>query len=41
MAGWRLGYAVAPEPWMTGLRKKALYSSNGVQRQRNGPDSQR
>ena len=30
MTGWRLGYAVAPEPWMTGLRKALLYSSNGV-----------
>jgi aspartate aminotransferase len=30
MTGWRLGYAVAPEPWMTGLKKTTLYSSNGV-----------
>ena len=30
MTGWRLGYAAAPEPWMTGLRKALLYSSNGV-----------
>ncbi|MEK6280926.1 MAG: pyridoxal phosphate-dependent aminotransferase [Acidobacteriota bacterium] len=30
MTGWRLGYTVAPEPWMTGLRKTILYSSNGV-----------
>ncbi len=30
MTGWRLGYAVAPEPWMTGLKKTILYSSNGV-----------
>jgi aspartate aminotransferase len=30
MTGWRLGYTVAPEPWMTGLRKTTLYSSNGV-----------
>lgn len=30
MTGWRLGYAVASEPWMTGLRKTILYSSNGV-----------
>jgi aspartate aminotransferase len=30
MTGWRLGYAVAAEPWMTGLRKTTLYSSNGV-----------
>jgi aspartate aminotransferase len=30
MTGWRLGYTVAPEPWMTGMRKTTLYSSNGV-----------
>ena len=30
MTGWRIGYAVASEPWMTGLRKATLYSSNGV-----------
>jgi aspartate aminotransferase len=30
MTGWRLGYAVATEPWMTGLKKMTLYSSNGV-----------
>jgi aspartate/methionine/tyrosine aminotransferase len=30
MTGWRLGYAVAVEPWMTGLRKTLLYSTNGV-----------
>jgi aspartate aminotransferase len=30
MTGWRIGYAVAPEPWMTGLSKSTLYSSNGV-----------
>ena len=30
MTGWRIGYAVAGEPWMTGLRKATLYSSNGV-----------
>lgn len=30
MTGWRLGYSVAAEPWMTGLRKTTLYSSNGV-----------
>ncbi len=30
MTGWRIGYAVASEPWMTGLRKTTLYSSNGV-----------
>ncbi len=30
MTGWRIGYAVACEPWMTGLAKATLYSSNGV-----------
>src|SRR5205807_4527471 len=30
MTGWRLGYVAACEPWMTGLRKTTLYSSNGV-----------
>ena len=30
MTGWRIGYAVATEPWMTGLRKTTLYSTNGV-----------
>jgi aspartate aminotransferase len=30
MTGWRLGYVVTPEPWMTGMRKATLYSSNGV-----------
>ena len=30
MTGWRIGYAVAGEPWMTGLAKATLYSSNGV-----------
>ncbi|HEX8846649.1 MAG TPA: aminotransferase class I/II-fold pyridoxal phosphate-dependent enzyme [Pyrinomonadaceae bacterium] len=30
MTGWRLGYAFATEPWMTGLRKTLLYSTNGV-----------
>ncbi len=30
MTGWRIGYAIAPEPWMTGLRKTLLYSTNGV-----------
>lgn len=30
MTGWRLGYTVCGEPWMTGLRKTTLYSSNGV-----------
>lgn len=30
MTGWRVGYAVAGEPFMTGLRKLVLYSTNGV-----------
>jgi aspartate aminotransferase len=30
MTGWRVGYAVAAEPWMTGLKKCLLYSTNGV-----------
>jgi aspartate aminotransferase len=30
MTGWRIGYTVASEPWMTGLAKAVLYSSNGV-----------
>jgi aspartate aminotransferase len=30
MTGWRVGYAVASEPFMTGLRKLVLYSVNGV-----------
>jgi aspartate/methionine/tyrosine aminotransferase len=30
MTGWRAGYAVAKEPFMTGLRKVVLYSTNGV-----------
>ena len=30
MTGWRIGYTVATDPWMTGLRKTTLYSSNGV-----------
>lgn len=30
MTGWRIGYAVATEPWMSGLAKTTLYSSNGV-----------
>jgi aspartate aminotransferase len=30
MTGWRLGYTAAAEPWMTGLSKTTLYSSNGV-----------
>jgi aspartate/methionine/tyrosine aminotransferase len=30
MTGWRVGYAVAAEPWMSGLKKCLLYSTNGV-----------
>jgi aspartate aminotransferase len=30
MTGWRAGYAVAKEPFMSGLRKVVLYSTNGV-----------
>lgn len=30
MTGWRVGYAVAAEPWMTGMRKCLLYTTNGV-----------
>jgi aspartate aminotransferase len=30
MTGWRVGYLTAKEPFMTGLRKLALYSVNGV-----------
>ncbi|MBA2339947.1 MAG: aminotransferase class I/II-fold pyridoxal phosphate-dependent enzyme [Pyrinomonadaceae bacterium] len=30
MTGWRVGYAIASEPWMTGLKKTTLYSTNGV-----------
>lgn len=30
MTGWRGGYAVAPEPFMTALCKIVLYSTNGV-----------
>jgi aspartate aminotransferase len=30
MTGWRVGYAAALEPWMTGLKKVVLYSTNGV-----------
>ncbi len=30
MTGWRIGYAVAAEPWMTGLKKCLLYTTNGV-----------
>ena len=30
MTGWRVGYAVAQEPWITAMRKIVLYSTNGV-----------
>jgi aspartate aminotransferase len=30
MTGWRVGYAVAAEPFATGLKKSVLYSTNGV-----------
>jgi len=30
MTGWRIGYVIATEPWMTGLRKLTLNSINGV-----------
>ena len=30
MTGWRIGYAVAQEPFMSALRKMVLYSTNGV-----------
>jgi aspartate aminotransferase len=30
MTGFRIGYVVAGEPWMTGVRKIILYSTNGV-----------
>jgi aspartate aminotransferase len=30
MTGWRAGYVVAKEPFMTGMRKLVLYSTNGV-----------
>jgi aspartate aminotransferase len=30
MTGWRVGYAAAAEPWMTGLKKCLLYTTNGV-----------
>jgi aspartate aminotransferase len=30
MTGWRVGYVIAKEPWMTGMRKTTLYSTNGV-----------
>jgi aspartate aminotransferase len=30
MTGWRIGYAVAKEPFMSALRKLVLYSVNGI-----------
>jgi aspartate aminotransferase len=30
MTGWRVGYTAAAEPWMTGLKKCLLYTTNGV-----------
>ncbi len=30
MTGWRIGYAVAPEPFITGIKTSVLYSTNGV-----------
>jgi aspartate aminotransferase len=30
MTGWRVGYAVTKEPFMTALKKLVLYSTNGV-----------
>jgi aspartate aminotransferase len=30
MTGWRVGYAAAAEPWLTGIRKCLLYTTNGV-----------
>jgi aspartate aminotransferase len=30
MTGWRVGYTVAHEPFMTAMRKMVLYSTNGV-----------
>jgi aspartate aminotransferase len=30
MTGWRIGYAVSREPFMSGMRKLVLYSTNGV-----------
>jgi aspartate aminotransferase len=30
MTGWRVGYAAAAEPWMTGIKKCLLYTTNGV-----------
>ncbi|MCS6884311.1 MAG: pyridoxal phosphate-dependent aminotransferase [Acidobacteriota bacterium] len=30
MTGWRIGYAVAAEPFITGMKQAVLYSTNGV-----------
>jgi len=30
MTGWRAGYAVAREPFMSGMKRIALYSTNGI-----------
>jgi aspartate aminotransferase len=30
MTGWRLGYAVAPEPFISAMKQSVLYSTNGV-----------
>jgi aspartate aminotransferase len=30
MTGWRLGYAAAPEPFITGMKKLTLTTTNGV-----------
>src|SRR5437879_12954504 len=30
MTGWRVGYAVVPDPWTPAMRKLALYSTSGV-----------
>lgn len=30
MTGWRLGYVVAPEPFITAIKQSILYSTNGV-----------
>ncbi len=30
MTGWRLGYAVAPEPFISVMKQSVLYSTNGV-----------
>jgi aspartate/methionine/tyrosine aminotransferase len=30
MTGWRVGYVVAKEPFMTGMKKMVLYTTNGV-----------